>query len=73
MCMYMYMPIYMYVCVYIYIYVCVCVCVKPRVPKEPDPKGSKYLNNEYFAQTISTMPYIETQSPHCIGTWTLRD
>ena len=33
------------------------------------PRGSKYLNYEYLNQTISIIPYIETQSLHYIGTW----
>ena len=32
----------------------------------------KYSNEEYLAQTIFRIPYIATQSPHHIGTWTLR-
>ena len=37
------------------------------------PRGSKVSNNEYLAQTILTISYVEIQSPHYIGTWTLRD
>ena len=35
------------------------------------PRGFKYLNSEYFAQTTRTIPPI-TQSPYYIGIWTLR-
>ena len=34
-------------------------------------RSSKHLNTEYLAQTIFIIPYIETQSPHSICTWTL--
>ena len=33
---------------------------------------SKDLNDEYLAQIKIIIPYIETQSPHHISTWTLR-
>ena len=33
---------------------------------------SKASNKEYSAPTIIVIPYIETQGPHSIGTWTLR-
>ena len=37
------------------------------------PSGSKTSNNEYLEQTMFMISYIETQSPRCIGTWTLRE
>ena len=36
------------------------------------PGGSKYLNHEDLVQTILDLSYIGIQSPHYIGTWTLR-
>ena len=36
------------------------------------PRGSKHLQNEYLAETIFIISYVEAQSPHSIGTWTLR-
>ena len=35
------------------------------------PQGSGLQNNEYLAQTIFMTPYVETQSPHYVGTSTL--
>ena len=37
-----------------------------------DPE-SKYLNHVHSASTIPMIPYIESQSPHCIGTWAMID
>ena len=36
------------------------------------PYVSKSANNEYLAQTILRIPYVETQSPSYIGIWTLK-
>ena len=35
-------------------------------------RGSKYFNNKYLAQTIVLISFVEIQSPHYVGTWTLR-
>ena len=35
--------------------------------------GSKDSNKKVLAKTRTIIPYIETQSLHCIGTWTLRE
>ena len=37
------------------------------------PRGSKASNKEYLAATILLSPYNEIQSPHYIGTLTLRE
>ena len=34
-------------------------------------RGSKAPNEKYLAPTIIIIPYIEVQSPHCVGTWIL--
>ena len=38
------------------------------------PDGSKCAKNEYWAQDMLVISYIEIQNPHYmnIGTWTLR-
>ena len=43
-----------------------------NAPVDSGPRGSKYLFNEYLAQTILTISHIEIQSPHNAGAWTLR-
>ena len=37
------------------------------------PVGSKYLNKEYFAQTMLKICYVKAQNPHHVETWTRRD
>ena len=36
-------------------------------------RGSKYLINEYLAQSKLIIPYAKSEGPHCIGTWILWD
>ena len=36
------------------------------------PRGSNHMDKECLAKIMLLVPYIETQSPHHIGTWTPR-
>ena len=47
-------------------------CLVAHVASFVYPRGSKTSKNEYLAQAILILPYVETRSPHFIGTWTLR-
>ena len=70
--MYIY-NVYMYICIYTYKHTHTYVARECHGLDISDhnPRRSKCSNQEYLAQTVLASPCTETQSPHCIGAWTL--